>query len=176
MIISLAFPLEQRESEKKVSVTQLCPTLRKPMDYRPPGSSAHGILQARILNWSISSSIVDWCISIHFPLQGIFQTQGSYLSLLHCRQILYFLSHWGSPKQREFWPSVCNPENLSKYTFTSSLLRARYPTYWGGWGKKRKSSSTMGITTSLGESGERGVVQLAWGQGSCHLSEQTLRH
>ena len=138
MIISLAFPLEQRESEKKVSVTQLCPTLRKPMDCRPPGSSAHGILQARILNWSISSSIVDWCISIHFPLQGIFQTQGSYLSLLHCRQILYFLSHWGSPKQREFWPSVCNPENLSKYTFTSSLLRARYPTYWGGVGEEEK--------------------------------------
>ena len=117
------------------------------MDCRPPGSSAHGILQARILNWSISSLIVDWRISIHFPLQGIFRTQGSNPSLLHCRQILYFLSHWGSLKQREFWPSVCNPANLSKYTFISSLLRARYPTYWAG-GKKRKSSSTMGITAS----------------------------
>ena len=32
-------------------VTQLCPTLRDPMDYSPPASSAHGILQARVLEW-----------------------------------------------------------------------------------------------------------------------------
>ena len=33
------------------SVTQPCPTLCDPMDYSPPGSSVHGILQARILEW-----------------------------------------------------------------------------------------------------------------------------
>ena len=32
-------------------VTQLCPTLCDPMDYRRPGSSVHGILQAGILEW-----------------------------------------------------------------------------------------------------------------------------
>ena len=31
----------------------------------------------------------------HFLLQGIFPTQGSNPGLLHCRQILYCLSHWG---------------------------------------------------------------------------------
>ena len=30
-------------------VAQLCPTLSDPMDYRPPGSSIHGIFQARVL-------------------------------------------------------------------------------------------------------------------------------
>ena len=30
---------------------QLCPILCDPMDCRPPGSSVHGILQARILEW-----------------------------------------------------------------------------------------------------------------------------
>ena len=30
-------------------------------------------------------------------LQGIFPTQGLDLGLLHCRQILYCLSHQGSP-------------------------------------------------------------------------------
>ena len=36
---------------------QLCLTLCKPMDHSPPGSSVHGILQARILEWvAISSS------------------------------------------------------------------------------------------------------------------------
>ena len=32
-------------------VTQSCPTLCNPMDCSPPGSSVHGILQARILEW-----------------------------------------------------------------------------------------------------------------------------
>ena len=35
----------------QVLVAQLCPTLCNPMDCSPPGSSVHGILQARILEW-----------------------------------------------------------------------------------------------------------------------------
>ena len=34
-----------------VKSLQLCPTLCDPMDCSPPGSSVHGILQARILGW-----------------------------------------------------------------------------------------------------------------------------
>ena len=34
-----------------VLVAQLCLTLRDPMDCSPPGSSVHGIFQARILEW-----------------------------------------------------------------------------------------------------------------------------
>ena len=33
-------------------VAQLCPTLSDPMDYSLPGSSIHGIFQARVLEWS----------------------------------------------------------------------------------------------------------------------------
>ena len=36
-------------------VTQSCLTLCDPMDYSPPGSSAHGIFQTRILEWVASS-------------------------------------------------------------------------------------------------------------------------
>ena len=32
-------------------VAQSCLTPRDPMDCSPPGSSAHGILQARVLEW-----------------------------------------------------------------------------------------------------------------------------
>ena len=38
-------------SEKWILVTQSCPTHYDRMDYSPPGSSVHGILQARILEW-----------------------------------------------------------------------------------------------------------------------------
>ena len=33
-------------------VAQSCPTLCNPMDCRLPGSSVHGIFQARVLEWS----------------------------------------------------------------------------------------------------------------------------
>ena len=35
----------------KSEVAQSCPTLRDPMDCSPPGSSVHGIFQARVLEW-----------------------------------------------------------------------------------------------------------------------------
>ena len=68
------------------SVVSLC----NPMDYSLPDSSIHGILQARVLEWVAfpfsrgSSWLRDW-------------TQGSNPGVLHCRQILYHLSHQGSP-------------------------------------------------------------------------------
>ena len=41
--------------EVKVLVAQLCPTVCTPMDCNSPGSSAHGILQARILEQVVIS-------------------------------------------------------------------------------------------------------------------------
>ena len=64
-----------------VKVIQSCPTLCDPMDY-----TAHGILQARILEWGRL-----------FLLQGIFPTQGSNPGLPNCRRIPYQLSPKGSP-------------------------------------------------------------------------------
>ena len=40
-------------------------------------------------------------VGCHSLLRGTFSTQGSNPSLLHCRQILYHLSHQGSPASRE---------------------------------------------------------------------------
>ena len=41
--------LADYESESEVA--QLCLTLCDPMDCNPPGSSVHGIFQARVLEW-----------------------------------------------------------------------------------------------------------------------------
>ena len=43
----LPFPSPMHENESEVA--QLCPTLSDPMDCSPPGSSVHGIFEARIL-------------------------------------------------------------------------------------------------------------------------------
>ena len=39
------------ESESESEVAQSCLTLCYPVDCSPPGSSVHGIFQARILEW-----------------------------------------------------------------------------------------------------------------------------
>ena len=57
------------------------------MSYAPSGSSVYG-----------DSSGKNTGVGCHALLQGIFPTQGSNLNLLHCRQILYCLSHHRSPK------------------------------------------------------------------------------
>ena len=63
----------------------------QPMDCSLPGSSVHGILQARILEW----------VAIPFSRGSSHprgQIQGSNPGLPHCRQILYHVSHQRSPK------------------------------------------------------------------------------
>ena len=52
----------KRESE----VAQSCPTLSEPMDYSLPGSSIHGIFQARVLEWgAIAFSAMEYYSAIN---------------------------------------------------------------------------------------------------------------
>ena len=52
----------------------------------------HGLSPTRLLcPWNFPGK--HTAVGCHFLLQGIFPTQGSNPGLLHCRQILYHLSH-----------------------------------------------------------------------------------
>ena len=63
----LLFPSPMHESE----VTQSCPTLSDPMDCSLPGSSIHGIFQARVLEWAFSLLCINLVsllpVSPYFP-------------------------------------------------------------------------------------------------------------
>ena len=61
-------------------------------------------------------------VGCHFLLQGIFLTQGSNPGLLHCRQMLYRLSHQGSPKSDNFTSSF--PTWIS-FPFSNLIAMAR---------------------------------------------------
>ena len=67
---------------------QSCVTVCDPMDYSPPGSSVHGILQARILQW----------VTRPFS-RGSSQPRGRTQVSCTGRQIFFFLppSHLGNP-------------------------------------------------------------------------------
>ena len=50
---------DNMKGKVQVLVAQPCPTLCNPMDFSPSGSSVHGILQARILEWVAKPSSRD---------------------------------------------------------------------------------------------------------------------
>ena len=73
------------------------------MDRSPPSSSVHGILQARIVQWVV----------ISFS-SGSSLTQESNPGLLHCRKILYWLSHEGRGGYLQSnWISISIPISIS---------------------------------------------------------------
>ena len=76
---------------------QSCLTLCDPMDCSLPGSSVREILLARILEW----------VAIPFA-KGSAQPW-----ILHCRQILYHLSHQGSTKK---WSISCHISKQGYHT------------------------------------------------------------
>ena len=99
-----------------VKVSQSCPTLWHPKDY-----TGHGILQARILEWVV------------FPTsKGSFQTRDQTQVPHHCRQILYQLSHQGSPRILE-WVAYTSTRGSSSQTrdwTQDSCIAGRFFTRW----------------------------------------------
>ena len=99
--------MEKSESE----VTQLCPTLFGLMDCSLPGSSVHGIFQARVLEW----------VAISFSRRSSWPRDWTWVSRIVDRHF-YCLSHQGSPAQMEeqwltfwlvvyrVWGKACRPE------------------------------------------------------------------
>ena len=108
---------QPRKKVKENEVTQLCLALCDSMEGSLPGFSVHGIFQGFFQEyWS----------GCRFLLQGIFLTQGSNSGLPHCRQMLYHLSHQGSPFKRQNMISnhtgiIIHNSNCFPFPFASNL-------------------------------------------------------
>ena len=101
---------------------QSCPTLCNPMDCSPPGL---------LSPWNSPGQNTG--VSNLSLLQGILPTQGSNPGLPHCRQILYQLSHKGSPRILEWvaYPFSCGssqPRNQTRVSYIAGgfLYHLRY--------------------------------------------------
>ena len=68
---------------------QSCLTLYSPMGYSPPGSSVHGILQARIPKW----------VAVPSSRESSQPRDGTCVSYVSCvgRQVLYHSAAWEAP-------------------------------------------------------------------------------
>ena len=69
------FLLQRVKVKSESEVSQLCPTLSDPMDCSLPGSSIHGIFQARVLEWA---AIAFSEPGVHLLLK-LNMSQGSFL-------------------------------------------------------------------------------------------------
>ena len=83
-------------------VAQSCPTLCDPVDYSPPDSSVHGILQARILEW----------VAISFSRGSSQPRDRTWVSCIAGRRFILWatreacrclLSYWGSSPFLVYW-------------------------------------------------------------------------
>ena len=103
------------------SVAQSCPTLCDPLDCNPPGSSVHGISQARILGRvAISFSRVSswsrgWMLICYISCMG--------------RQILHHCTTWEAQLYRKRSLDVYLFVTDTSWIHIISLLRARWLEY-----------------------------------------------
>ena len=114
-----------------MSVARFCSTVCDLMDYSPSGSSVHGILQARILEWLPFSSPGD------LPNPRI----ESRAPTSH-RQILYHLSHqgcpksyWGGCRQGNIWLILEPPVGLSSFVWFHEALFQPWGHRTTAWGR-----------------------------------------
>ena len=76
------FLLQCMKVKSESEVTQLCPTLSDPMDCSLPGSSIHGIFQARVLEWGTSKLL--WYSSKYSSFNHEELFQSAFYNLLIC--------------------------------------------------------------------------------------------
>ena len=118
----------------QVKVTQSCPTLWPHGLYSPWNSPGQ--------NTGVGSLSV---------LQGIFPTQGSNPGLLHCRRIVYQLSHKGNPKWK--WKSLSRVR-LFETPWTIQSMEFSRPEYWSGHHKESRSKANWPVEGPLKRQGE----------------------
>ena len=94
-------------------------TLFNPVDCSPPGSSVHG-------DFPDKNTGVD--------CHAFLLTQGLNPGFPHCKQILYHLSHQGSPKMLE-WVAYpfCRGSSQSRDRTRFSCIAGRFFTSWATW-------------------------------------------
>ena len=88
-------------------VTQSCPTLSNPMDCSLPGSSIHGIFQARVLEWGVIAFSKAWKLIVKVKS----------LSRVRLLATPWTVAHQAPPSmgsaRQEYWSGVPSPSPLS---------------------------------------------------------------
>ena len=113
----------------------------------------------------------DTGLGSHSLLQGIFPIQGLNPGLLHCRQILYQLSHKGSPRILEWaaYPFSSGSSQLRNWTRVSCIAGG----FFTNWAIREapiwKDTCTLMFTALIF------VIVRTWKQPKCPLTDEWLK-
>ena len=126
----LAPPIPNLSYLNEVKVAQSCPILCDSIDCSLPGSSVYG-----------DSPGKNTGMGRHSLFQGIIPKQGSNPGLLHCRLILYHLSHQGSPRILECiaYPFPRGSSWCSNWTWVSWVAGG----FFTNWATREGLNSTI---------------------------------
>ena len=141
--------------------TQSSLTLCDPMDCSPPGSSVHGIFQARIL-----ARVAIFLLQVIFPTQ---ESNPSLLCLLHCRWILYLLSIREAPLECLVLPSGSAVRNLPE---TQETCKRYGFNPWIGKSPWRRKWNPTAVCLPGNPQGQRSLAGYSsWGHKEWYTSE-----
>ena len=109
------FLIQCMKVKSESEATQSCPTLSDPMDYSLPGSSVHGIFQARVLEWGAIAFFALLCLLCFkfrsiLPLIKMSQPQTNLLSISYLRCF------------RQVYPSVSFFDLQASFSSSQNLL------------------------------------------------------
>ena len=140
------FLLQCMKMKSESEVAQLSPTLSDPMDYSPPGSSVHGIFQARVLEWvAISFSSNEGDLG-SIPGSGIFPGEGN------GNQLEYFCLE--NSMDRGAWWAVVHGVAKSRTWLSDFTLTFHFHAL-----EKEMATNSSVLACRIPETGEPGGLQ-----------------
>ena len=139
------FLLQCMKVKSESEIAQSCPTLHDPMGCSPPGSSIHGIFQARVLEWGAIAFSVTWVKPSLFFGCKYFVALFSILPNASCPFLNPILICSLCPHRPEDGDERCSKKNdtkeviykTEKLTGTENKLMITKGDSWG-WGRKDK--------------------------------------
>ena len=108
------FLLQCMKVKRESEVAQSCPTLSDPMDCSPPGSSIHGIFQARVLEWG-AIAFLKQVKYIHahlscFHLFGFFKRLCVCMCVCVLSHVQLFVTSWTVARQASLFMGFSRQE------------------------------------------------------------------
>ena len=117
------FLLQCMKVKSESEVAQSCPTLRDPMDCSPPGSSIHGIFQARVLEWGAIAFSHWWATCCQIAFKRIEQS----IHPLAGYEYVHF------PFPHHLWESYISGNFMGKKLYQIVLLYIWLWVIWTFW-------------------------------------------
>ena len=117
------------KAKSESEVAHSCPTPRDPTDCSLPGSSIHGIFQARVLEWGATAFAIDWVdggkrwswFGLHSQVskRNEIQDPGRMVGYGSEQEAVWFMSHLEKPSSSWCW----NQKSIPPMKETNMTLR-----------------------------------------------------